>query len=102
MSPDPVVLNARESTVPHGCADVLRTAAPTVHVGKADAALLFRSLPGLAMIAVALPGGQVAFLTRRGHLCTEVWRPMLTEYVYAWWLASCARTTSASGDSSDR
>jgi hypothetical protein len=101
MSPDPVVLDIHERSVPHSCADVLRTAALTVHVGKAYAALLFRSLPGLAMVAVSLPGGHVAFLTRRGHLCTEAWRPMLTEYVYAWWLASCVRTTSASGDSSD-
>jgi hypothetical protein len=105
MIPDPVVLDVRDPAAPLACADVLRTTAPTAAAGSADAARLFGLLPGLAMVAVVLPGDRIAFLTRRGHLGTAAWRPMLAEHVYAWWVASsssCARTASACGDSSDR
>lgn len=106
MNPDPVVVDVRDAAVPHACADILRTCAPTMAEGRAEAARWFESLPGLTLVAVVLPCDQVVFVARRGDpVFATAWRPMVAEYVYAWWVASSAssaRTVSACGDPSDR
>lgn len=106
MNPDPVIVDVRDAGVPRACADVLRTCAPTMARGRADAARWFGLLPGLTLVAVVLPGDQVVFVTRKGDpVFVTAWQPLVAEYVYAWWVASSAssaRTVSACGDPSDR
>jgi hypothetical protein len=99
MSPDPVVVDVRDPAVPRACADVLRTSAPTLAGGRRDARRWFEQLPGLTLVAVVLPRGQVVFVGRQGGLlCATAWRRGVAEHVYASW----ARTRSACGDPSDR
>lgn len=102
MIPDPVVVDVRDPAVPRACADVLCTSAPTFAEGRSDAGRWFEQLPGLTVVAVALPHERVVFLGGRGGVrCATAWQP-ITEHVYASWVVSWMRTSSACGDPSDR
>ncbi|SDL91958.1 hypothetical protein SAMN04488074_114192 [Lentzea albidocapillata subsp. violacea] len=99
MSPDPVVVDVRDPAVPRACADVLRTSASSLSGGRRAARMWFEQLPGLTLVAVVLPRGQVVFLGRQGGLLhATTWRPGVAEHVYVSWV----RTMSASGEPSDR
>ncbi|GHH48013.1 hypothetical protein GCM10017774_53260 [Lentzea cavernae] len=78
----------RGAALPRSCvvADVIRTSATDATTGLADASRLFSALPGLTMVAVALPPDQIAFVTRERYLFTAARQPHLVEDVYLWWV----------------
>lgn len=84
MTPDPVVLEARGGCLPRACAlaDVIRSAAADVESGDRWARGVFAQLPGLALVAVDLPGGLVAFVPRRGDVRIFRARARLIDEVY--------------------
>ncbi|HUQ58625.1 hypothetical protein [Lentzea sp.] len=88
MKLDPLVVTVRGAALPCACsvADVIRTSATTADAGLAGASDLLSALPGLTMVAVALPPDQIAFVTRERYLFTAARRPHLVEDVYLWWV----------------
>ncbi|WP_439657517.1 hypothetical protein ACSHWB_34705 [Lentzea sp. HUAS TT2] len=84
MTPDPVVLEARGGRLPRSCAlaDVIRATAADVGSGDRWARGVFAQLPGLALVAVDLPGSLVAFVPRQGNVCVVRARAGLVDEVY--------------------